>query len=338
MGKAIIISDVNFSSANLGKVTLSGNIPLVALAIDTLDYFIGTSIQMDLIHFPINTTERNVSWSITSGNQFATIDSSTGRLTVSSSANEGVVTVMVSSVDNPAIKATKDITVSYNNNVSGVNLRRKLIGDGNAFIDTLYMLKSNSKIYIDYEVNEIQTGVRYLAIWGAYTSESEPCSRHILYINEKQQNIQFGASNTSSRTGVQWVDSKGLPVLGSRRNQATSMLEFVSSTAQQDFIKTGGLDGIFTAPLTTVGIFTARTGSLKPTKNSCMQMSLYEFQIIEDDSTVVKRMVPCLLTEELSQEYSWDGQRHSAGESGLWDTTNNLFYGNANTIGSFLTE
>lgn len=337
MGKAIIISDVNFSSANLGKVTLSGNIPLVALAIDTSDYFRGTSIQMDLIRYPINTTEREVSWSITSGNQFATIDSSTGLLTINPSANEGVVTVMVSSVDNPAIKATKNITVSYNN-VNGVALRNKLIGDGNAFINTLYMLKSNSKIYIDYEVNEIQTGVSYLSLWGAYTSESEPLSRHLLDINEREQLIQFGASSSTSKTGVRWTDSQGLPVLESRRNQTTSMLEFVSSTAQQDFIKNTGYDGTFTAPLTPVGIFTTRTGSLKPTENSCTKMSLYEFQIIEDDSTIVKKMVPCLLTEELSQEYAWDGQRHSAGESGLWDTTNNIFYGNANTIGSFSTE
>ncbi len=61
---------------------------------------------------PSDTGQTGVSWSITSGAAYASIDSA-GKLTVDPSARADAVTIKATSVHNPAIYATKNITVTY---------------------------------------------------------------------------------------------------------------------------------------------------------------------------------------------------------------------------------
>lgn len=113
MGKAIIINDVNFASANLGRVTLVEEwVPLESLSITPVTGVIVNSHQMVVVYNPVNTTEVGVIWRITAGQQYASIDANTGLLTVNEGVTEEDVTVEVESTVDSSIKATLDIVVS----------------------------------------------------------------------------------------------------------------------------------------------------------------------------------------------------------------------------------
>lgn len=117
MGKAIILSNCNFSAHNLGKVTFSQNIPIISLTILGLSTVSGNTdaAQYSVEYLPAGTTQRGISWSIISGGTYASI-SSAGTLTVLAGANNNSVTIKVQSTDNPNIYDTKTITVSYSQN------------------------------------------------------------------------------------------------------------------------------------------------------------------------------------------------------------------------------
>ena len=73
---------------------------------------ISNSATYTVAYTPYNTTQTAVTWSISSGSQYATIDSTTGVLTVLSGVTGNSVVVRVQSVDNPSVYATKSITVN----------------------------------------------------------------------------------------------------------------------------------------------------------------------------------------------------------------------------------
>ena len=79
-----------------------------------------TVIQSDCYQFtvectPTNANEQRVIWSIESGSEYATIDSSTGLLAIDSIANNSMVTIKATSLDDSSIYATKEIIVTYEN-------------------------------------------------------------------------------------------------------------------------------------------------------------------------------------------------------------------------------
>ena len=79
-----------------------------------------TVIQSDCYQFtvectPTNANEQRVIWGIESGSEYATIDSSTGLLTIDSSANNSSITIKATSLDDSSIYATKDIIITYEN-------------------------------------------------------------------------------------------------------------------------------------------------------------------------------------------------------------------------------
>lgn len=113
MGKAIIIPDVSFASSNLGRVTLTNETPLQSLSIIAPTSFTGTTLQLLAEYFPLNTTQRGVTWSIISGGQYATINANTGVLTVLSGAISDNVIIKVASNDATGIETTKTIAVTY---------------------------------------------------------------------------------------------------------------------------------------------------------------------------------------------------------------------------------
>lgn len=112
MGVAIIIPDVNFASANLGKVTLTEDVPVRALSIIAPDSISGTSYQLGVSFYPINTNQRNVIWSIESGSEYAYINSS-GVLDIKQEADNSQITVNAKSISNPSVFSTVKITVTY---------------------------------------------------------------------------------------------------------------------------------------------------------------------------------------------------------------------------------
>lgn len=115
MGVAYIVQGANYAPANLGRVTQVGDVPLEALAIIGPASVIGGNDAASFIasFIPINTTERNISWSIVDGATYASINSSSGMISVLPGASLNNVTIRATSVDNPTITADKQVVVSY---------------------------------------------------------------------------------------------------------------------------------------------------------------------------------------------------------------------------------
>lgn len=114
MGLAIIVPSISFDDANLGKVTLTGNIPISGLLINLEDTYYGTAVDLECSYLPVNTTQRGVAWSIVSGSEYASISGST--LTILEGASGSNVTIRCTSTSNPSISAEKTITIYYDAN------------------------------------------------------------------------------------------------------------------------------------------------------------------------------------------------------------------------------
>lgn len=115
MGLAFIVNGANFASAGLGKVTQSGNVPVEGISITGQSSVAGSADAATYIasFIPSNTTQRGVAWSIVSGNAAASINASTGVLSVLPGAALASVTIRATSTDNPSVTADKSIVVSY---------------------------------------------------------------------------------------------------------------------------------------------------------------------------------------------------------------------------------
>lgn len=121
MGKAIIIKDISFANVSIGKVHAQGAKPIVALGIiGPAEAFGSTNAAVYYTtYMPINTTERGVVWSIVTGGLYASIDSSTGVLSIYEGASEESVVIRATSVEKPSITADKTISVTYFREVTG---------------------------------------------------------------------------------------------------------------------------------------------------------------------------------------------------------------------------
>lgn len=110
MGIAIIAKGADFGTNNLGTVTPVTNVELSSLSIVGPDS-VNNSAQFEAGYSPTNTTQKGVTWSITSGSQYASIDSN-GLLTALAGADNDNVTIQIVSRVNPSISATKTVAVT----------------------------------------------------------------------------------------------------------------------------------------------------------------------------------------------------------------------------------
>ena len=118
MGKAIRIIDADFSSFGLGKITPKATsegvttIPLRELTINGSTSVSGASAQYNVQYIPDNTTEKGVAWSIESGSQYASINPTSGLLTVVEGAENANVTIKATSKEHSNIAATLSVIVT----------------------------------------------------------------------------------------------------------------------------------------------------------------------------------------------------------------------------------
>lgn len=113
MGIAIIAKGADFSAKNIGTVTPQSVVNLLGLSISGPSNVEGAEADFSAVYSPSNTSQRGVTWSITSGGTYATINSNTGKLTILSGASNASVTIKATSIANSSITATKTITVTY---------------------------------------------------------------------------------------------------------------------------------------------------------------------------------------------------------------------------------
>lgn len=116
-GVAIVLSGLDFSSKNLGKVTFLEDADLESISIIGSDNVVGREAVYSAGYMPANTSQRGVTWSIESGSVYASIDANTGVLTIKSGANSSTVIIKATSVVNQSITASKNITLTYRDTV-----------------------------------------------------------------------------------------------------------------------------------------------------------------------------------------------------------------------------
>lgn len=114
-GIAIVLANSDFSSLNLGQVTPEEDVELESMSIngDSAINNEDNSATYAVAYTPSNTNQKGVTWSIESGGTYATINASTGVVTVLSGASSSQVVIKATSTQNNSITATKTITVTY---------------------------------------------------------------------------------------------------------------------------------------------------------------------------------------------------------------------------------
>ena len=116
MGIALLVPGVNWAQKNIGIVTPSDSMAVQAIAIQGPDSFFDSG-QYTAILFPTFTNERGVIWSITSGGEYAIIDSN-GKVSAKAGASKNSVTIRAKSSARPSVFAEKTIVVSAGDTAS----------------------------------------------------------------------------------------------------------------------------------------------------------------------------------------------------------------------------
>ncbi len=212
MGLAIIVPNVSFADANLGKVTLSGNVPIKGIYINLRDSYIGTTVDLKCSYLPANTTQRNVIWSIESGNEYASVSGSV--LTILDGANNNEVVVKCTNVSNPYISANKTIKVTYNQSVTGLPLSWIKTGYGN-YVDTGIKLSTTQKYTVYWICDTAQTSMNI----GVRDSDSTNDGLMVVTVNSELRvrlfspgqafaNLLSGVNGKVLKTVIDNVDGK----------------------------------------------------------------------------------------------------------------------------------
>ena len=116
-GIAIIIPG-DFSANNLGKVTFLQDIAVTAITINANPAYEGTQATLTASYTPSGTNQQGCVWSIVNGSAYATINATTGVLTILIGANANSVTVRATSAYNSAITSDATFNVTYSETVN----------------------------------------------------------------------------------------------------------------------------------------------------------------------------------------------------------------------------
>ena len=188
MGIAIFVPDIHFSGN--GAVTIVGDTAPNSIEINADSSYSASSVQLSVKYTPINTELRGITWSIISGNEYASIDE-TGKLTINQNVLESDVTVRAVSQADGSVFDEKTITVTYVNPVSVIS---KVIVRGNPTINTGFRLyDDNDSIEIKYKITD--SFGRIGMLWG--TRGEESCC----YITNNTYVVtMFGCDQTDAET------------------------------------------------------------------------------------------------------------------------------------------
>jgi hypothetical protein len=120
-GIAIIIQNADFSAKNLGTVSFLEDVSITGITISCENSYSETSFKPTITYTPVNTSQVGVTWSLTSGSQYASINSNTGEVTINSGVTNQSITIQAVSIYDNTITTTKQVTVTYHENVDILN-------------------------------------------------------------------------------------------------------------------------------------------------------------------------------------------------------------------------
>lgn len=305
MGIALILPECDFSDKSLGKVTIKGNVPLTGISIVGDNNVNGVEAQYTCMYSPAVTTDRDVVWSVESGNQYAYINPTTGKLLVLEGASNANVTIKAVSALHPEIDATKNIVVTYNATEPLV-LREglALVSDGTAYINAAQYFtgaKRWNTIALRMEIvfKIYEAGSSNLHIFGLSEDHGTGSSKKAAYLDAVylggQSKLRFGGD--------------GYPGIYSDTSNIANSLYKYSCMMNGDYtsgnitIEKNG-DGIFTeaiAGCTTMvqevfPLFARITnsGSGWTTYTGAANVGIYSFKLATQAGGDVCDLVPCL--------------------------------------------
>ena len=113
MGIALIIPGADFSANNLGTITFEEDVAIAGLSINVNQSYSGQTFTPTVSYTPATTNQKGVTWEITSGNTYATINSTTGVVTILSVANSSDITIKATSSYDNTITSTVTTSVTW---------------------------------------------------------------------------------------------------------------------------------------------------------------------------------------------------------------------------------
>lgn len=126
MGVAIIIPDINFKDANIGKVT-----PAKEITVESMSIIEGTAnrnkIPLSIQYSPFNATNKSVTWR--SSNETIAVVDADGVVEVKQGALLSHVTITATLKSDNSITASKDLEVKYTKLISNIPFDTGLVTD-----------------------------------------------------------------------------------------------------------------------------------------------------------------------------------------------------------------
>lgn len=160
--------------------------------------------QYTAVYNPNDTEQTGVTWSITSGARYATINENTGVLTIEEGALESNVTIRATSVVNEDIYATKIVTLTYviplqSLSISGPDTVTDVDFENEAFYYTLYTPANTSQVDVGWA---IVTGNDYASITnkGVLTVKEGANNNTVVIRARSNQNQSIQATKTITVT------------------------------------------------------------------------------------------------------------------------------------------
>lgn len=283
MGVAIIIPGVVFTE-NLGKVTLDGGGGDVTVEVESIAISGSATVNTSsnkatysVDYTPTNTTQKGVTWSLESGEEYATIDS-LGTLTVKGS---GSVTIKAVSKYNAAVTTKKVVSVVFNNKVpeSGEYTELEYVGTkGGNYLQTNTIMENGQKIILKAKLP-------------IANNQSTVARQFILH---------DGSSCSMGNTYKDKIFSVTLPFRSARTTAVVNgVVEFTISAYSCDFTVDGSATTITPSDIkksstTPVMLFSNNNNSFVHER-----VDLYSFRLEKDGSAVIelkpvlKKGVPC---------------------------------------------
>lgn len=111
--KKIYVTRIGGNGTDREFTYFKDNVPLQSLSINANNSYTGKTFKPTVSYTPTGTTQKGVTWEITEGSQYATINSSIGVVTIDEDADEAEIIIKATSTYNSLITATKTIIVTY---------------------------------------------------------------------------------------------------------------------------------------------------------------------------------------------------------------------------------
>lgn len=164
-------------------------IPLTSISINGDDTIEGTEGTYTVTYTPTNASHQNVTWSITRGSEYASINPSTGVVTLTNLADNSSVTITATSIEYPSISASKTITVTYSvdNPLTALTINGDDTVTGVSATYTVTYTPSNTE----------DTGVTWSIVSGASYASIDSATG-VLTINSNANNSSVTIAATST--------------------------------------------------------------------------------------------------------------------------------------------